>query len=196
MTYKNKEIEVPTLEMFKEYIALKGFNLNAEDIYLHYRKRDWLTKKNKPAKTLEALVNAWNGVALLKNKKAESREKVKKARLKQKEQDPLFGTSKKKRLKKETKKKEKYKPIPYKKQLKDARCKEFREKVFKHKGEVCENCGSTTFLQVHHIRYKKRHYAWEYKVKDMQVLCGRCHQMVHGLNTELDKQLDLTLKLN
>jgi 5-methylcytosine-specific restriction endonuclease McrA len=86
--------------------------------------------------------------------------------------------------------------MDYKEQLKNQLWLNKKAGILKRDNYRCANCGNIVNLQVHHIRYKKRHYAWEYKVKDMQVLCVRCHQMVHGLNTELDKQLDLTLKLN
>ena len=165
MKYKGVEIGVPTIKQIKEYIARKNFNVVAEDIYNHYKNRKWLTLKNKPMRSVEAMVNSWNGV------------------MKQKERIRTPKKNKKVIVKKE---KHPYVYIPYKEQLKDKRWIEFRENVFNCKGKKCEICGSTEFLQVHHLRYKKKHYAWEYKVHDMQVLCGRCHKKIHGI--DLDKE--------
>ena len=78
--------------------------------------------------------------------------------------------------------------IPYKKQLLDSRWKKRRQQVFKWKGRACEKCGATTNLQVHHLRYVDGKYAWEYKMKDLMVLCGGCHEKMHGI--DLDKRMD------
>lgn len=81
--------------------------------------------------------------------------------------------------------------IPYKKQLLDSRWKKRRQQVFKCKGCVCEKCGATTKLQVHHLRYVDGKYAWEYKMKDLIVLCVECHEKQHGI--DLDKRLDFLI---
>lgn len=165
MKYKKVEIGIPTIKQIKEYIARKNFNVVVEDIYNHYKNRKWLTLKNKPMRSVEAMVNSWNGV------------------MKQKERIRTPKKNKNVIVKKE---KHPYVYIPYKEQLKDKRWLDFREHVFNCKGRKCEICGSTEFLQVHHLRYKKKHYAWEYKVHDMQVLCRRCHKKIHGI--DLDKE--------
>lgn len=64
MKYKKVEIGIPTIEQIQEYIARKNFNVVAEDIYNHYNDRNWLTLKNKPMCSLEAMVDSWNGVML------------------------------------------------------------------------------------------------------------------------------------
>lgn len=177
MKYKGVEIGVPTIKQIKEYIARKNFNVVAEDIYNHYKDRNWLTLKNKPMCSLEAMVNSWNGVM-----KQKERIKI------MYEKRRLSRTPKKNKKVIVKKEKHPYVYIPYKEQLKDKRWFEFREHVFNCKGRRCEICGSTDFLQVHHLRYKKKHYAWEYKVHDMQVLCGRCHKKIHGI--DLDKEYE------
>ena len=107
--------------------------------------------------------------------------------------------NKKKRLKedepiKETKNKKRYnkKFIPYHEQLIDKRWLNKRKQVFKFKGHKCSVCGSTINLQIHHLRYLKDKYAWEYKMKDLVVLCECCHKRKHCI--DLDERLDFLLK--
>lgn len=40
----------------------------------------------------------------------------------------------------------------------------------------CDMCGSTVNLQVHHKTYKR---LGREEMRDLQVLCGECHQSVH-----------------
>jgi very-short-patch-repair endonuclease len=62
MKYCNKEIGIPTLEQIKEYIIRRKFNVNAIDVYEKYSKRNWLNGKGLPIKTLESMVDSFNGV--------------------------------------------------------------------------------------------------------------------------------------
>lgn len=107
--------------------------------------------------------------------------------------------NKKKRLKedkhiKNVKEKKRYKKkfIPYHDQLIDKRWLKKREQVFKLKGRKCSVCGSTHNLQIHHLRYFNDKYAWEYKMKDLVVLCESCHKRKHCI--DLDERLDFLLK--
>lgn len=107
--------------------------------------------------------------------------------------------NKKKRLKedkpiKEVKEKKRYKKkfIPYHDQLIDKRWLKKREQVFKLKGRKCSVCGSTHNLQIHHLRYFNDKYAWEYKMKELVVLCESCHKRKHCI--DLDERLDFLLK--
>lgn len=81
--------------------------------------------------------------------------------------------------------------IPYQEQLKDRRWLAFREKVLKMKGNKCEQCGSIDGLQVHHKRYIYGKYAWEYKTKDVMVLCAECHKRKHSLEIERKEMIRL-----
>ena len=63
MTYKGIEIGTPTITMIQEFIKKERFNLDAESIFEEYEKRNWLTRKGKPVKTLESIICAANGVA-------------------------------------------------------------------------------------------------------------------------------------
>lgn len=49
--------------MIQEFIKREKFSLDAETIFAEYEKRNWLTRKGKPVKTLESIVCAANGVA-------------------------------------------------------------------------------------------------------------------------------------
>ena len=107
--------------------------------------------------------------------------------------------NKKRRLKedkpiKEVKAKKRYKKkfIPYHDQLIDKRWLKKREQVFKLKGRKCSVCGATHNLQIHHLRYFNDKYAWEYKMKDLVVLCESCHKRKHCI--DLDERLDFLLK--
>lgn len=84
--------------------------------------------------------------------------------------------------------------IPYRQQLLDERWKKKREQVLEHKGRKCEMCGTTQNLQIHHKRYIKGKYAWEYKMKDYLVLCANCHEKTHGI--DLDRRVDFLIETN
>lgn len=65
MTYKGVEIgNSPTLAMIEEYIAVKGFDVDAREVYEEYSRRDWKTLKHQPLKSVEAMVNAANGAVI------------------------------------------------------------------------------------------------------------------------------------
>lgn len=69
MKYCNNEIGIPTLEHIKEYIIRKKFNVNAVDVYEKYSKRNWLSSKGLPIKTLESMVDSFNGVNVERKRK-------------------------------------------------------------------------------------------------------------------------------
>lgn len=76
MKYNDEEIGIPTLEQVRECVVRNGYDVSPEDVYNYYSKRNWLTKtKRKPIKTLEGVLNTWNGV--LKNKNIHEVKKVK-----------------------------------------------------------------------------------------------------------------------
>lgn len=113
-----------------------------------------------------------------------------------------FGKKKKKKAKPSAKTSTKKKPsknedrpfIPYKKQLLDERWLKRRKQVLACKGHKCEMCGATKYLQIHHKRYIKGKYAWEYKMKDYLVLCANCHEKTHGI--DLDRRMDFLIETN
>lgn len=69
----------------------------------------------------------------------------------------------------------------YNRLLEDQRWKEFRLKVLSERGNKCECCGGTDVLQIHHTFYISGKMPWEYDIKDMRVLCKKCHQRIHHL---------------
>ena len=69
----------------------------------------------------------------------------------------------------------------YNRLLEDERWKEFRLKVMSERGNKCECCGGTHILQIHHTFYISGKMPWEYDIKDMRVLCKKCHQRIHNI---------------
>lgn len=69
----------------------------------------------------------------------------------------------------------------YNRLLEDKRWKEFRLKVMSERGSKCECCGGTDILQIHHTFYIRGKMPWEYDIKDMRVLCKKCHQRIHNI---------------
>ena len=69
--------------------------------------------------------------------------------------------------------------MDYKGYIKSSTWKERKEKKIKE--NKCSLCGTTKGLQAHHINYKR--LGKEY-VKDLTLLCGKCHLAVH---TEAEK---------
>ena len=84
--------------------------------------------------------------------------------------------------------KKKKERIPYYLQLKDKRWLKRREEIFAVKGKVCSQCGATANLHVHHLRYLYGKMAWEYKDKDLVVLCDHCHKAAHCI--DLDEEFN------
>lgn len=76
--------------------------------------------------------------------------------------------------------------IPYDKQLKNPLWLKRRAQVLNNKGRRCSKCGSSQNLQVHHLKYIWGRMAWEYKDKDLIVLCDSCHERIHCI--DLDKE--------
>ena len=62
MKYKGITITEPSLEMFEEFIQETNLPIVAEEVYNHYKRRNWLTKKGTKAKSVEVLCNAWNSI--------------------------------------------------------------------------------------------------------------------------------------
>ena len=69
MKFKNSEIGNPTLEQTIECCKMLKLAVPAEEVYNHYKKRNFLTKKKLPLKSLEAMCAAHNGVYLQRLRK-------------------------------------------------------------------------------------------------------------------------------
>lgn len=61
MEYKGKEIGIPTLEMFREYILREKFDFPAEFAYKHFEKKGWRDKQGNPLNSVERSLNGFNG---------------------------------------------------------------------------------------------------------------------------------------
>lgn len=62
MKYKNEEIGFPCQEMIQEYIDECGLPISVAEVLEYWGKKNFLTKKGEPVKTLEALVNVANSI--------------------------------------------------------------------------------------------------------------------------------------
>lgn len=171
MTYNGSQIEKPTLAIIEQCIKQLGYKFSAAKVYAFWAHRNWKERDGYKVDSIEDAVERYN-----------KKFPVKKSHLPQKPLRKIRRNAKRRTVKRKANKnfKEEHPKIPYKEQLKDKRWFDFREKILKTRGRACENCGSTTHLQVHHLRYRALHYAWEYKVKEVVVLCAFCHAKVHG----------------
>ena len=71
MKYKGIEIGVPTLEQIEECCREQKLHVPAIEVYHYYTKKNWLTGKHKPVKTLESACAAVNGAFLKRLRKNE-----------------------------------------------------------------------------------------------------------------------------
>ena len=169
----------PTMTQVEVYIAEKGMSITPKQVFEYWDKKDWLTNKGVPVKTLEAAINVVNGIFVNKY-------------IHQNECQSLSKKEKKKLLLEkihETKRKakeiayENNQPKPYSKyedQLKDEKWSAFRQFIFKIRGRKCETCGAEDHLQVHHTIYRNVK-AWEYTCNDVIVVCRDCHKQIHKI---------------
>jgi hypothetical protein len=54
--------------------------------------------------------------------------------------------------------------------------KDIREQVIRRCDGMCEECGSFTFLNIHHLTYDR---VFMEDLKDLKALCDECHAEVH-----------------
>lgn len=135
-------------------------------IYVGYTKEqiEWIRKH-----ALDDKYKAW-----VKDKRKKKKKVTSKVKSKSK---PIPNKPKKKKER-----------IPYYLQLKDKRWLKRKEEIFAVKGKVCSQCGATANLHVHHLRYLYGKMAWEYKDKDLVVLCDHCHKAAHCI--DLDEEFN------
>lgn len=60
-----------------------------------------------------------------------------------------------------------------------------RIQLFILRGNKCEKCGSSKHIQVHHKTYKR---IFNEKLSDLMVVCGDCHQKIHGITQTSKKK--------
>ena len=78
----------------------------------------------------------------------------------------------------------------YSEQLEDIRWTAFRTFVFVVKGQKCEQCGSTHYINLHHTKYIPGRSAWEYTCNEVQVLCRECHEKIHNIKKDIGISID------
>jgi 5-methylcytosine-specific restriction endonuclease McrA len=52
-----------------------------------------------------------------------------------------------------------------------------RQEKMRQVGRMCESCGFTRTLEVHHVKYTR---LGRELMSDLRVLCSRCHKEAHG----------------
>lgn len=139
------------------YIKNKGIAVSADFVVAYWREKEWKTLKGEPVKSISAAINSCNSL-YIENKRREMRLKQSKNKA-----DSLKEF------------------IIYKEQLQSEEWKSFRDFIFTVKGKICENCGRTTKLQIHHKKYISGRKAWEYLPQDLMVLCEKCHKKIHDI---------------
>ena len=70
MTLYGDEIGLkPSVRQVEVYIAEKGLYVTPQQVFNYWDRKDWLTKKGTPVKTLEAAISVVNGIVLQKERK-------------------------------------------------------------------------------------------------------------------------------
>lgn len=133
-------------------------------------KKEKITAENAIKLSFDERINLYEKIDSIPNKGRTKRQKLIRKALKR-----SFTVQELQSYKK--RKRQKY----YENLLKDKRWKEFRLKVLSERGSKCECCGGTDILQIHHTFYIRGKMPWEYDIKDMRVLCKKCHQRTHHL---------------
>lgn len=186
----------PKLALLEIYIAEKGLYCDPQECYDFWESKDWKTRKGIEIQSLEKAVDVYNAIAvqkdmkknakklgytkLKKNDKKRAKRQIRKSLLRGvKTIDDLIIKEQQEPIKPQKEKKF----VPYSEQLTDKKWLAFRKFVFAVRGNKCEKCGRTKYLQVHHPKYKSGRKAWEYTCNEVVVLCKKCHEKVHNITT-------------
>jgi hypothetical protein len=62
--------------------------------------------------------------------------------------------------------------------------KAFKKKALEHHSKKCAKCNRTKSLQIHHLHYRN---IFHEELEDVQVLCKKHHEEVHGINVPKKK---------
>ncbi len=54
----------------------------------------------------------------------------------------------------------------------------FRDRLFKERGKVCEECGSLEEMNVHHKNYIMKDF---FNPDNLIILCRPCHKKIHNI---------------
>lgn len=85
--------------------------------------------------------------------------------------------------------------MTYEEQLKDKRWLVLRDEILQRDWHMCQKCMATTNLHVHHKRYYKELFAWEYNKLDLTTLCGNYHRIEHGIDEDGKDENDPFVRL-
>lgn len=66
--------------------------------------------------------------------------------------------------------------MDYKTYLMSTEWRRLRSRIIRSRGGICEQCGSSELLHVHHITYEN---IFREKDEDLEVLCVSCHRSRH-----------------
>lgn len=91
--------------------------------------------------------------------------------------ESIHGKPKRKKKRRKTKD---YSKLSYSALLRKPEWKNKRELILKRDNYTCQICGFGLNLEVHHKRYIKGRYPWEYKDDDLITLCEICHAKEHN----------------
>ena len=72
--------------------------------------------------------------------------------------------------------------------------KEYRELALERAKRMCQLCGSTEELHVHHRRYNPDSVSGVYEIEDLTVLCKTCHFMFHKTKGSPGKGVEASYK--
>ena len=183
MKYKGIEIGIPSKNQMVECAKHFGLQVQVDKIYKSYSADGWSVLRNKPKETLEEFMRR-----VARKRKFQTEAYKEKRKKKSKDPSSTVRTSHKVKLAvfnisaEERDRRYRAGMPSYDDQLHMKEWYEFRELVLKQKGYRCEMCGDYKHLQIHHKKYVSGHYAWEYPLTNMIVLCGDCHKALHGIH--------------
>ena len=92
----------------------------------------------------------------------------------------LYAKSKNKKKNQQKLKKKKHSIITYQEQLEHPYWIKKRKAILSRDKYKCLICSSNINVQVHHTKYAKGKYAWEYPNSSLVTLCKDCHNKVHS----------------
>jgi len=67
-------------------------------------------------------------------------------------------------------------PLSYSEKLRDERWQHKREFILDRADNKCEDCGSSSRLEIHHCYYMYGYEPWEYPFDSLRCLCRSCHE--------------------
>jgi hypothetical protein len=77
--------------------------------------------------------------------------------------------------------------MDYKEQIKHPKWQKKRLEILERDNFTCCDCTSCEkTLNVHHLKYEKNRFIWDYHNDDLITLCQDCHKSIHDYKKELD----------